>query len=211
MLNNEKFILIDILSRFQMPVNKLIYVSKIGSYVAMEFEPYDIATMERLIFEMLNEKLCFIEHFNSYETIDISHSAIAFYQNESRFDFAINDNIGLTAYGGALWEKQYLPRWENFIDCSYDNNSFIHPMSLEMNCQNLALLKQVTDPLLLENFEKYIQISDNFQPCYWKRLEGKTYHFAFTPTTLHEKIITETIFENLHQYSYLFSPSKNFF
>lgn len=210
MENLEKTHFIDLLSKYQMQVNKLIYVSKIGSYLAMAFEKFDIATMEKLIFELLVERICFTETFIEEEVIDNTEQAIRHYKNAGCFNFKTYDGIGLTALGGQIWEEQFSPNWRNYVECSYNDNSIANPMTLEITCQNLDLLQQIIAPLSLANFNQYTQITNDFHPCYWKKIHGKVYHFSYTATSWQEKLCAENVFESIHQYSPLFSTSKNF-
>lgn len=215
---NKKLLstLLNLLSKYPLQVNKLIYANKIDTYDNDEFQEYSIDEMSKFIFETLKSELCFVYSFDkkSEKEINISQKAIVDYQRHQTFDFGRYDGIALTAKGGEIWEKEFQPNWHYFIDGSgYQNhNEMLGFEILYLNSTNKDLLDNICKNLShlpIEIYQDHNWFLSNYRPYYWKVINDSVYCFTITANTFDDKLLLEKTLNSLGKYDKLFCPKTH--
>lgn len=203
---------LDVLAKYPLQVNKFIYASKIDSYDTDEFQEYDIKQMSEFIFQLLKDDVCFVYEFDQdYQQINKSQKAMAFYNQNTFFEFGRYDGIALTSKGGEIWEKEFQPNWDYFIDGSgyHNHNEGIGLEKLYLNATNKDLLDKICQPLLhlpIEIYQDNDWFLSNSRPYYWKVINDSVYCFTITANTNDDKILLEKTLNSLGKYDKLFCP-----
>lgn len=210
---------INLLSKYTMQVNKLIYASKIDNYNNDDFQFYGVDEMSKFIFELLQSELCFVYHFDEQleQEIDISQQAIEFYKQNQYFDFGRYDSIGLTNKGGKYWEQLFNPNWDYFVDASgghHNPDNMIGIEVLNLDSTNQALLDEICQPLshlTIEISELNERFEPEYRPYYWKTMPNtKFYCYTITANTDDGKILLENTLNDLVKYDELFCENARY-
>lgn len=192
-------IILDILSKYEFPINDFIYGNKVNLYQVHELLEYDSNQILKSLWYLIREELIV---FN--ETI----KPINCFDDLESMDFDASITIGLSSSGGKRWEKKFEPNWFNYIDVSYDDISYTDPVAIELYCFNKDLLMKVLKPMQEAiNLERFISIDIDWQPCYWKIFDNShCFKFAFIANNINHKIMIDNIYNSLSNYQNLFCP-----
>lgn len=207
----NKLQFIDLISKYQFPANDFIFANKVEKYHTNELQGIPQSAIEQMIFELLQDDICFVQAYQTDdEPVIITDKAIQYYQQRHLFDFTLYDLIGLTAKGGKLWEAEFQPNWLYYPEASYDDLSYNNPMSFEIICQSKDLIRKVVAPLGIENVDTYIKPIACFNVSYWKQL-NPAYCLECVAETLEEKQKVETMMLKLYDNKPLFCEKTKVF
>lgn len=200
---------IDLLSKYPMQVNKLIYANKVDSYDNYNYQSYSIEKMSEFIFELLENKLCFVRYFDEKleKEIDISQKSMDYYRQHQSFDFGRYDSIGLTDKGGEYWEQLFHPNWDYFIDASgghYNIDNMIGMEVVHLNSTKKQLLDEICQPLphlQIEINEYNERQTPTMHTYYWKTMSNtKFYCYTIVANSDDDKILLENTFNDVIKY-----------
>ena len=201
-MSNIQLSLINLLSQYKISVNRIIYASKVDTYEAIDFQGLGINCLEKVIFDLLNDGICFIEN----NGVDITIKSIKFYKENNHFDFDRSDLIGLTKKGGELWEEKFLPNWNNYAQVYHEDNSCYEEnptCKIEVITLNKDILLAITKDtgIRVDNFITHKNI---WHPFYWKEIQQDILVFSFTSSNFNERLMIERILRKSIEFDKLF-------
>lgn len=213
MSKNTENTILDLLSKYEISVNTLIYASKVDSYIGYDLREYNANKISKTIFNLLDNNFCFVYNFNNEisQEINITEQAINYYKKNKFFDFHIYDNIKLTPKGSNLWEQIFQPNWFNYIDVYYEDKSYTEPVRIELISMNKCLLLEICQNLNQENL--IIEALDEWEICYWKTITDiPIFKYSYIAESIEEKMLIDDIWQNLHTYKDKFcKKTRGFF
>lgn len=195
--------ILDILSKYDFPINDFIYGNKVNLYQVHELLEYNSNQILKSLWDLIRDELIIFN--KATKPINSLDDLVS-------IDFDPSITIGLSCLGGQKWEKAFEPNWLNYIDVLYDDVSYSDPVAIELYSLNKDLLLKVLKPIEAINLERFISIDLEWKPCYWKTFDSShCFKFAFLADDIKHKIIIDDIYNSLSDYQNLFCPKTHHF
>lgn len=191
-----KILLMDKIAQYPVNVNHFIYANKIDNYKSHEFQAYDLATMSKLIFELLQDGFCEVFYWKNDKKVIINKQALEYYHKHHCFDFDREHYIALSQKGVAYWQEYFKPNWDYYIGYMYDDNHYTNPVAVEVTSINEALLEQIFQHIDKNKIQK--ELLNEWEICYWKTIRNQPiFKYSHTANSIAEKILVDDLWRNL--------------